>query len=57
MLRVISNELPRKYGVIPFHHWEYLGRHYNLYVTRPNVRLVELLNYYPSYHGHNLHTF
>lgn len=36
-------DVAKKYGVMPFHHWEYLGKYYNLYIAWPNERLVGLL--------------
>ena len=32
-----------KYGIIPFHHWEHIGKRYNLYITWPNECVVDLL--------------
>jgi len=32
-----------KYGITPFHHWELLGKHYNLYITWPDERIKESL--------------
>ncbi|MHA1632078.1 MAG: hypothetical protein ACTSXC_04625 [Candidatus Freyarchaeota archaeon] len=32
-----------KYGINPFHHWETLGKHYNLYIAWPDGTLVDLL--------------
>ncbi len=36
-------ELIEKYGIVPFHHWELLGKHYNLYVIWPNERIKGFL--------------
>jgi len=32
-----------KHGIVPFHHWEILGKYYNLYITYPDERIVDLL--------------
>jgi len=32
-----------KYGVEPFHHWELLGKRYDLYIAWPDKRIVDLL--------------
>jgi len=36
-------DLIDKYGVVPFHHWETLGKHYNFYIAWPDETLVNLL--------------
>ena len=36
-------EILKKYWVVPFHHWELLGKHYNLYITWPDERIADLL--------------
>jgi len=37
------SEALEKYGVVPFHHWELLGKYYNLYIAYPDERIVDLL--------------
>ena len=37
------SEVLERYGVVPFHHWELLGKHYNLYIAWPDERIVDLL--------------
>ena len=34
----------REYGVEPFHHWEYLGEAYDLYIAYPKSTLTDQLN-------------
>lgn len=36
-------DLIDKYGIEPFHHWETLGKHYNLYIAWPDEGIVDLL--------------
>jgi hypothetical protein len=31
------------YGITPFHHWQHLGKHYNLYIAYPSDKLPDLL--------------
>ena len=33
-----------EYGVEQFHHWEYLGERYNVYIAWPSAKAAELLN-------------
>jgi len=37
------SDVLEKYGVVPFHHWELLGKYYNLYIAYPDERIVDLL--------------
>jgi hypothetical protein len=31
------------YGLVQFHHWEYLGKYYNLYISWPRREVVDIL--------------
>jgi hypothetical protein len=42
-LTAMISEALEKYGVVPFHHWELLGKYYNLYIAYPDERIVDLL--------------
>ncbi len=44
-VRKISKALV-DYGIEPFHHWEYLGGKYRIYITWPNEEVANLLNTY-----------
>lgn len=33
----------KRYGVTPFHHWELLGKRYNLYIAWPDKRIADLV--------------
>jgi len=38
-----ATEAVNKYGITPFHHWELLGKNYELYVAWPNEEVADLL--------------
>ena len=38
-----TSEVMDKYGVVPLHHWELLGKHYNVYITWPDEGITDLL--------------
>ena len=37
------SEVMDKYGVVPLHHWELVGKHYNICITWPDEGITELL--------------
>ena len=37
------SDVIKKHGVEPFHHWEHLGKHYDLYIAWPNEKLASLM--------------
>ncbi len=43
-LIVKISEAINKYGISPFHHWELLGKHYDLYIAWPDIWTGILLN-------------
>ncbi|MEM4619284.1 MAG: CARDB domain-containing protein [Desulfurococcaceae archaeon] len=37
------SDLINRNGIIPFHHWEKLGKYYNLYIAWPDISVVDIL--------------
>lgn len=42
-IKSISGSVER-YGIVSFHHWEYLGKYYNIYIAWPKSDVANLLN-------------
>jgi len=42
-IKSVSGSVER-YGIVSFHHWEYLGKYYNIYIAWPKSNVANLLN-------------